>query len=123
MSSSLRSKRLFRLYNTLLMIFLVIFPLVAISGCGNESYDIKINATVYYSDVQDFFTIINDNNFGWYDVKLFLNYEDDDLTSGYRYDVKRAVPVAVRWKLSKTGNLQILMGGDILTKNQNRLNY
>ena len=88
MNNSPKSKRLIWIRDALFSIFLLIFLLVALSGCGSNSSDIKINATVYYSDVQDFFTIINNNDFTWDNVILFLNYEDDDLSSGYRYDVK-----------------------------------
>ena len=68
----------------LLAITVIIF-LTFGSGCGSDavSSSLVLNAVVDYRSGS--FLIFNNGNFDWINVKLFLNYEGDNLSSGYQY--------------------------------------
>ena len=67
-------------------VFIGIFLIAVCSGinCGtNSDNPISLNGEVIYDE--GFFTIINRDSFRWEKVKYYLNFEGDNLTSGYTF--------------------------------------
>jgi hypothetical protein len=54
-----------------IVVVLVIAIAIPIATCDTESSQVDLNASVSYNDGQ--FTITNNDNFDWYDVKFTLN--------------------------------------------------
>ena len=69
----------------LFIIIILLFQTSIYIGCSPSSSDFKLDATVYYGD-RGGLTIINNNDFPWSNVKLILNYNGDNLSSGYIYE-------------------------------------
>ena len=53
-----------------------------LTGCGS-GFD--MDATVLYND--GVFSVFNNNDHDWYRVVFYVNYEGDDLSTGYEYRI------------------------------------
>ena len=84
------------------------------SSCGNEESDLKLNATVSYSTGNGQILIRNDDNFTWFNVKMYLNYNEDDLSSAYFYDAGGILPGLLQhhavWNFRDPNGSQFLPG-------------
>jgi hypothetical protein len=70
---------------------IMITMLIVILGhsCFNSTKDeeIKLSATILHSGRG--FIVTNNNDYSWFNTKYYLNYQNDDLFSGYKYCEER----------------------------------
>ena len=81
-------------YHQRLFVFLVIVVFVLIqflTGCNSRDSELDLDATVYYA--RGDLTIVNNNDFPWSNVKLIINYDENDLSSGYTYEYGEGIGV------------------------------
>ena len=67
--------------NMLIGIHIIVILLIFCSACSTP--ELSLHATVSLSD-QEFY-ITNIDSFTWYNTEILLNYEQADLSSGYKY--------------------------------------
>jgi hypothetical protein len=63
-------------------VFVLFIPILSFSSCGNS--EITLKAQVSSPDNRTFY-IDNIDTITWYKTEIFINYEEGDLTTGYKY--------------------------------------
>ena len=69
-------------YWLLWLVFIFVISGVSCNDSGTSD-EVELIAGVFKHDKG--FTIHNNNDFDWTNMELYLNYKDDDLSSGYIY--------------------------------------
>ena len=82
-----KEEAMLRTISKILFCLFFIASLIYCPGCEKQ---LELHARV--TDLDSQLIIINQDSFTWLDVEMIINYDEEDLSSGFSYEVDMIVP-------------------------------